>query len=70
MKQWTYILFTISLWRPKVRGEFNQECESIHKIRMNKVTDVSNSVRNVLMLSFDSSIRKSAETKTQSVADN
>ena len=26
-----------------IRGEFNQECESIHKIRINKVTEVSNS---------------------------
>ena len=26
-----------------IRGEFNQECESIHKIRMNEVTEVSNS---------------------------
>ena len=27
-----------------VRGEFNQECQSIHKIRMNKVTEVVNSL--------------------------
>ena len=26
------------------RGAFNQECESIHKIWMNKVTEVSNSL--------------------------
>ena len=26
-----------------VRGAFNQECESIHKIRMNKVIEISNS---------------------------
>ena len=27
---------------PYIRGAFNQECESIHKIRMNKVIEVSN----------------------------
>ena len=27
-----------------LRGAFNQECESIHKIRMNKGTEVVNSL--------------------------
>ena len=55
-----------------LRGAFNQECESIHKnewIKLQKF-QIARKKGIKLMLSFDSSIRKSAETKTQSVADN
>ena len=43
-KLWIYAYVYLEGPYMYIRGEFNQECESIHKIRMNKVTEVVNSL--------------------------
>ena len=49
LKKWkspyrNFLLFLVMATLNNVRGAFNQECESIHKIRMNKGTEVVNSL--------------------------